>query len=405
MLMCMNFFKLDNPIQNYAWGSKTAIQDLFGIENPNQEPQAEIWMGAHPNGCSKIELGGKEVLLSEFINNDRARVLSSDTDRKFGELPYLFKVLAVGNALSIQVHPSKQEAEQGFAKEEVLGIERTSFERNYRDLNHKPELVYALTPYQAMNGFRALNEIIELFSLVLEKVDLPVIEGLLDTFKTDLSSRGLKVFFTGILSLKSTNKESAIRGLIDYATMSQQPNMDNDLCSLILELEQCYPNDIGLFAPLMLNVLTLKPGQAMYLDARTPHAYLKGAGLEIMANSDNVLRAGLTSKHIDVEELARCTSFEEKPKSSLLLQPEIYGNKQSYLVPVSDFRFDFFVKADDEKVNVASAEILFAIDNKVTVSHASGESLTIGKGESLFIPAYAKKYSLTSKGRVVRAYN
>ncbi|WP_229618468.1 mannose-6-phosphate isomerase, class I [Vibrio parahaemolyticus] len=401
----MNFFKLDNPIQNYAWGSKTAIQDLFGIENPNQEPQAEIWMGAHPNGCSKIELGGKEVLLSEFINNDRARVLSSDTDRKFGELPYLFKVLAVGNALSIQVHPSKQEAEQGFAKEEVLGIERTSFERNYRDLNHKPELVYALTPYQAMNGFRALNEIIELFSLVLEKVDLPVIEGLLDTFKTDLSSRGLKVFFTGILSLKSTNKESAIRGLIDYATMSQQPNMDNDLCSLILELEQCYPNDIGLFAPLMLNVLTLKPGQAMYLDARTPHAYLKGAGLEIMANSDNVLRAGLTSKHIDVEELARCTSFEEKPKSSLLLQPEIYGNKQSYLVPVSDFRFDFFVKADDEKVNVASAEILFAIDNKVTVSHASGESLTIGKGESLFIPAYAKKYSLTSKGRVVRAYN
>lgn len=403
--MCMNFFKLDNPIQNYAWGSKTAIQDLFGIENPNQEPQAEIWMGAHPNGCSKIELGGKEVLLSEFINNDRARVLSSDTDRKFGELPYLFKVLAVGNALSIQVHPSKQEAEQGFAKEEVLGIERTSFERNYRDLNHKPELVYALTPYQAMNGFRALNEIIELFSLVLEKVDLPVIEGLLDTFKTDLSSRGLKVFFTGILSLKSTNKESAIRGLIDYATMSQQPNMDNDLGSLILELEQCYPNDIGLFAPLMLNVLTLKPGQAMYLDARTPHAYLKGAGLEIMANSDNVLRAGLTSKHIDVEELARCTSFEEKPKSSLLLQPEIYGNKQSYLVPVSDFRFDFFVKADDEKVNVASAEILFAIDNKVTVSHASGESLTIGKGESLFIPAYAKKYSLTSKGRVVRAYN
>ncbi|EIZ0309205.1 mannose-6-phosphate isomerase, class I [Vibrio parahaemolyticus] len=401
----MNFFKLKNPIQNYAWGSKTAIQDLFGIENPNQEPQAEIWMGAHPNGCSKIELGGKEVLLSEFINNDRARVLSSDTDRKFGELPYLFKVLAVGNALSIQVHPSKQEAEQGFAKEEVLGIERTSFERNYRDLNHKPELVYALTPYQAMNGFRALNEIIELFSLVLEKVDLPVIEGLLDTFKTDLSSRGLKVFFTGILSLKSTNKESAIRGLIDYATMSQQPNMDNDLGSLILELEQCYPNDIGLFAPLMLNVLTLKPGQAMYLDARTPHAYLKGAGLEIMANSDNVLRAGLTSKHIDVEELARCTSFEEKPKSSLLLQPEIYGNKQSYLVPVSDFRFDFFVKADDEKVNVASAEILFAIDNKVTVSHASGESLTIGKGESLFIPAYAKKYSLTSKGRVVRAYN
>ena len=401
----MNFFKLKNPIQNYAWGSKTAIQDLFGIENPNQKPQAEIWMGAHPNGFSKIELGGKEVLLSEFINNDRARVLSADTDRKFGELPYLFKVLAVGNALSIQVHPSKQEAEQGFAKEEELGIERTSFERNYRDLNHKPELVYALTPYKAMNGFRALNEIIELFSLVLEKVDLPVIEGLLDTFKTDLSSRGLKVFFTGILSLKNTNKESAIRGLIDYATMSQQPNMDDDLGSLILELEQCYPNDIGLFAPLMLNVLTLKPGQAMYVDARTPHAYLKGAGLEIMANSDNVLRAGLTSKHIDVEELARCTSFEEKPKSSLLLQPETYGNKQSYLVPVSDFRFDFFIKADDEKVNVASAEILFAIDNKVTVSHASGESLTIGKGESLFIPAYAKEYSLTSKGRVVRAYN
>ncbi|TOR00617.1 mannose-6-phosphate isomerase, partial [Vibrio parahaemolyticus] len=157
--------------------------------------------------------------------------------------------------------------------------------------------------------------------------------------------------------------------------------------------------------PLMLNVLTLSPGEAMFLDARTPHAYLKGTGLEIMANSDNVLRAGLTPKHIDVVELARCTLFEEKSSDSLLLTPEVFGNRLSYSVPVSDFKFDCLMKSNDERVVMQSAEILLAIDSSLTLHHASGETLTLSRGESVFIPAYVKEYSINSKGRVARAYN
>ncbi|WP_409590234.1 mannose-6-phosphate isomerase, class I [Vibrio jasicida] len=401
----MNFFKLNNPIQNYAWGSETALQELFGIENPDQEPQAEIWMGVHPNGCSKVQLEGEEFLLSEFIAKDKAKILSTSTEQKFGTLPYLFKVLSAGNALSIQVHPNKLEAEQGFAKEEELGIELSAPNRNYKDSNHKPELVYALTPYQAMNGFRAYTEIVLLFSKVIEESNVPAIHQLLEMFKKNLTATGLEIFFIGILSLKGEAKEASIHGLIEYAKVHQQPSIENDLGTLIMELNKSYPGDIGLFAPLMLNVLTLKPGEAMFLDAKTPHAYLKGTGLEIMANSDNVLRAGLTPKYIDVAELARCTLFEEKVSDSLLFTPEVLANKLSYSVPVPDFKFDCFIESNNDKVVMQSAEILLAIDNSLTLCHASGETLTLDKGESVFIPAYVKEYSINSKGRVARVYN
>lgn len=401
----MNFFKLNNPIQNYAWGSKTAIQTLFGIENPNQEPQAEIWMGAHPNGCSKVTIDGQSVLLSELINSDQEGILSKATAEQFGELPYLFKVLAAGQALSIQVHPSKQEAEVGFAREEAMGIDRSATHRNYRDPNHKPELVYALTPYQAMNGFRAFDDILAHFTHMVDAVHMPAVKALLDTFKGNMNSKGLEVFFIGLLSLQGKDKKQSVAALCEYAALTEEPRVEGDLSQLVLELAQSYPGDIGLFAPFLLNVLTLQPGQAMYLDARTPHAYLKGTGLEIMANSDNVLRAGLTPKHIDVDELAKCTLFEEKPVESLLCQPEINGYHNRYPISVPDFNFDSFIQADEAVVQVCSAEILFAIDSEAILSHVSGETMTIQKGESVFIPAYVQNYTLSSKGRVARAYN
>ncbi|MCK3197388.1 mannose-6-phosphate isomerase, class I [Escherichia coli] len=403
--MKKNLFKLDNTIQNYVWGSKTAIQKLFGIENINQEPQAELWMGAHPNGCSKVELDGEMHLLSTLIASDKIGFLSEITAEQFGELPYLFKVLAADNALSIQVHPSKEEAEIGFAKEDRLGIDRKDPKRNYRDANHKPELVYALTPYQAMNGFRNFSDIVSLFSHITAQISIPQVHALLTQFENDMTSSGLEAFFVGILSLSGKDKMEALDGLLTFAYENVEMGMLGDEFSLILELAKTYPGDIGLFAPLILNVLTLQPGEAMYLDARTPHAYLKGAGLEVMANSDNVLRAGLTQKHIDVEELASCTLFEEKPKDKLLLQPNLVGNKQSYAIPVPDFEFDCFLKADNEQIQVRSAEIVFAIDSDVEVSHQSEESLVLKKGESVFIPAYAKTYTLSSKGRIARVYN
>ncbi|AUL94353.1 mannose-6-phosphate isomerase, class I [Vibrio vulnificus] len=401
----MNFFKLDNPVKNYEWGSKTAIQSLFGIDNPNGEPQAEIWMGAHPNGCSTVYIDGESVLLSKLIQSNQEGILSKATAEQFGELPYLFKVLAAGQALSIQVHPSKEEAEVGFAREEAQGIERNAAQRNYRDPNHKPELVYALTSYQALNGFRRFSEIIAFFELFVAKLHIPKMASLLAQFCSDQTSSGLEAFFVGILSLKGDEKQQALDALLTYAHQ-QVLNQDSHVeFSLILELAETYPGDIGLFAPFILNVLTLQPGEAMYLDARTPHAYLKGTGLEVMANSDNVLRAGLTAKHIDVAELAQCTLFVEKPKETLLLEPVVEGNKQSYLVPAPDFAFDCFLKAEAERIYVESAEIVFAIDADTTISHRSGEILLLKKGESAFIPAYVQEYTITSIGRITRVFN
>ncbi|PWI32688.1 mannose-6-phosphate isomerase, class I [Vibrio albus] len=391
------FFPMDNVIQNYAWGSTTSINELFDIANPGNTPQAEIWMGAHPNGCSKIVENGEIQLLSDFIDLDKSGILHEGTDIQFGELPYLFKVLAAGNALSIQVHPSKEQAEIGFEKEEQAGIARTAANRNYKDPNHKPELVYALTPYQAMNGFREFPEILSLFNTI----NLPSIASLVSAFAASPDEEGLQTFFRSMLSLEGTEKETAVQELLTYANAHQ----NDDLFALILELAELYPGDIGLFCPLILNVLTLQPGEAMFLHACTPHAYLKGTGLEIMASSDNVLRSGLTPKYIDVEELVSCTRFEAKPLKTLLTQPEEQDGILAFPVPVDDFKFAIIQSTDGLTLRPESAEILFAIDADMTLTHKSGEAVTVRKGESVFIPAYTSKYQVATEGKVARAYN
>lgn len=396
-LLTPRFFPMYNVIQNYAWGSKTSIHDLFGIDNSDNEPQAEIWMGAHPNGCSKVTSNDNQVLLSQLIDTDQAAFLSSETAEKFGQLPYLFKVLAAASALSIQVHPSKELAEQGFKKEEQQGIPLKAAHRNYKDPNHKPELVFALTDYQAMNGFRNFDSIISLF----KQVNVEALSLLVNEFASNVTSEGLQSFFTQLLSLTGDTKTIAVEQLIRYA----KDHEGSPLFSLILKLEKQYAGDIGLFAPLMLNVVTLKPGEAMYLDALTPHAYIEGTGLEIMANSDNVLRAGLTPKHMDIDELVHCTLFQEKPANTLLLKPEEKDGALNYPIPVSDFNFSVYNQSEDRQIEVHSAEILLPIDEALVVSHESGESVTIEKGHSVFIPAYVKSYTLNCNGRVARAYN
>ncbi|MFV0448400.1 MAG: mannose-6-phosphate isomerase, class I [Vibrio sp.] len=390
------FFVMKNKIQNYPWGSVDSVHQLFNIANPKSEPQAEIWMGAHPNGCSEVEVNGQSLLLSELVAQDKEAILSATTAQQFGELPYLFKVLAAAQALSIQVHPSKEEAEIGYEKENLAGIAANAANRNYKDPNHKPELVYALTPYQAMNGFRSLSDIISNF----EELKIEQLSTLIAALKQAQNETGLETFFTQLLSLQGAEKTTAVEALLAYA----QTNASEPLFALILELAQQYPGDIGLFAPLMLNVLTLQPGEAMYLDARTPHAYLKGTGLEIMANSDNVLRAGLTPKYMDVPELAKCTKFAEKPASTLLLAPVEQENVLLFPVPVPDFKFAIFPKPDHVQVSANSAEILLPLDADMTLQSPDGQSVTISKGQSVFVPAYTQNYQLTSAGRVARAY-
>ncbi|MGL5975912.1 MAG: mannose-6-phosphate isomerase, class I, partial [Aeromonas sobria] len=156
------FFLMCNPIQDYVWGSHDSLTTLFGIKNPEGKPQAELWMGAHPNGCSEVTLAGEKLKLSSLIDANPVAMLGAATQARFGSLPFLFKVLCAEQALSIQVHPSKAQAEAGFAKEEAAGIDIKASNRNYKDPNHKPELVFALTRYQAMNGFRAIPAILAL---------------------------------------------------------------------------------------------------------------------------------------------------------------------------------------------------------------------------------------------------
>ena len=390
-----SFLSMQNPIQGYDWGSHDALTTLFGIPNPAGKPQAELWMGAHPNGCSEVVLAGQAQKLSTLIESAPAAVLGEATQARFGSLPFLFKVLCAEKALSIQVHPSKAQAEAGFAKEEAAGISPKAANRNYKDPNHKPELVFALTPYQAMNGFRAIPAILALF----ERVKLPALADLVAALAASQNEAGLQHFFHQLLVLEGARKEEALAGLLAFAAAHQ----DEETFALVTSLAAQYPGDVGLFSPLLLNVVTLQPGQAMYLDACTPHAYVRGTGLEIMANSDNVLRAGLTPKHIDVAELLACTRCLPKPDDQILLSPRMEGTVQHFDVPVPDFTFSVY-PAGEHQLTTASAEILFAIDGTVILQQGK-QSLRLEKGQSAFIPAATGSYQLLAEGRVARAGN
>ncbi|MFM5507861.1 mannose-6-phosphate isomerase, class I [Aeromonas rivipollensis] len=390
-----SFLLMQNPIQGYDWGSHDALTTLFGIPNPAGKPQAELWMGAHPNGCSEVTLAGNVQRLSTLIELAPAAVLGDATVARFGSLPFLFKVLCAEKALSIQVHPSKAQAEAGFAKEEAAGIDPKAANRNYKDPNHKPELVFALTPYQAMNGFRAIPAILALF----DRMGLPALAELTEALRQSQDEAGLQHFFHQLLVLEGTRKDEALAGLLAYAAAHQ----DEETFALITSLAAQYPGDVGLFSPLLLNVVTLQPGQAMYLDACTPHAYVRGTGLEIMANSDNVLRAGLTPKYIDVAELLDCTRCLPKPDDQILLAPHLEGAVQHFEVPVPDFTFSVY-PAGEHALTTASAEILFAIDGTVTLQQGE-QSLRLEKGQSAFVPAATGHYRLLAEGRVARAGN
>ncbi|MEZ8129693.1 mannose-6-phosphate isomerase, class I [Enterovibrio norvegicus] len=392
-----HFFPLTNVIQDYAWGSHTTLGELFDMPNPDNTPQAEIWMGAHPNGCSKIDVNGEQTLLSDFIGSDMANVIGQQTQETFGELPYLFKVLCAANALSVQVHPSKAQAEAGYAKEEAAGIPLSASFRNYKDPNHKPELVYALTPYTAMNGFRDYSDILAFF----HELNIDVLSALVANLDANQNEQGLSAFFEALLSLEGEQKDTAVAELLAFAT----ENQSDELFALLLTLSEQYPGDIGLFSPLILNTLTLVPGEAMFLDACTPHAYIKGTGLEIMANSDNVLRAGLTPKHMDVQELTACTRCVPMAKDVIRLAPEKVGNAEHYPIPVPDFKFSVYNTTAKEPLQTNSAEILLAVDATLTVEDAEGNSVTLEKGESVFIPAYVGEYFASSNGKFARAYN
>ncbi|MEZ9312013.1 mannose-6-phosphate isomerase, class I [Vibrio sp. 10N.286.49.F3] len=392
-------FKLKNKIQNYAWGSKTSISELFGIENPINEPQAEIWMGAHSGGCSRNEENGN--LLSDIIDHNKSAILGCATVNRFGELPYLLKVLAAGTPLSIQVHPNKYKSEIGFARENEQGIPLNDPTRNYKDPNHKPELVYALTPFKAMNGFRPVEHIIHLFN----EIALSELTHEVALLERGSSNEELGQFFSSLMMLNRERKEKVLSQL---EAAYCKPVMSNMACEAIeysKAFKKHYEGDIGLLAPFILNTVDLEPGEAMFLFAETPHAYVQGTALEIMASSDNVLRAGLTSKHIDIPELIDNVDFAPINPESLKMSPIMKEGKQQYPIPVDDFGFDILqAKVVEQKQYVRSAEILLCIDHSVVVK-SQGKSIELSTGDSLFIPYEMNEYYYSGEGRIARAYN
>lgn len=387
--------KMTNAVQNYAWGSHDALPRLYGIANPDNQPMAELWMGAHPKSPSRVPgADGALRSLRELIDEDQPKQLGADVASRFGELPFLFKVLCADQPLSIQVHPSKAAAEIGFAKENAAGIPLSAAERNYKDPNHKPELVFALTPFLAMNGFRELADIVSLLQ--------PIAGAHHDiaAFLQQPDTAHLATLFASLLTMSGEQKSLAL-GVLKAALNNQQ----GEPWDTVRFIAGFYPDDSGLFSPLLLNVVQLAPGEAMFLYAETPHAYLKGVALEVMANSDNVLRAGLTPKFIDVPELLANLQFRPQPASGLLTQQEQRGNELFFPIPVEDFAFSLHdLTTAPQALAQQSAAIVFCVAGEATLEK-SGQRLTLKPGESCFIGAFESPVNVSGSGRIARVYN
>lgn len=387
--------KLINSVQHYAWGSRTALTELYGIPNPDNLPMAELWMGAHPKSSSQIVTAqGQTVALRDEIDKAPETRLGKAIASRFGELPFLFKVLCAAQPLSIQVHPNKRASEAGFARENAAGIPLSAANRNYKDANHKPELVFALTPFLAMNAFREFADAAALLAPVENA------HPLIGEFRAAPCAETLKALFAGLLALKGDEKDRALEVL--FSALAQQSGEPWDT---IRTISTDYPKDSGLFSPLLLNVVKLHAGEAMFLFAETPHAYLNGVALEVMANSDNVLRAGLTPKYIDIPELMANVKFTPRPANTLLTQPQCKGDALIFPIPVDDFAFSLHKLSDSQQLlEQTSAAIVFCVEGKALLSQGD-KQLTLLAGESAFIGASEPQVSVSGQGRLARVYN
>lgn len=396
----LRIFKLRNQIREYAWGSKTFIPHLQGKEEASGEPQAELWMGTHPQASSRIMTNGREKSLLKIIDEDPLNMLGKYTAGKFkNKLPFLFKVLAAASPLSIQAHPNKIQAGKGFKLENKKSIPLDSGERNYRDDNHKPELICALTNFDVMCGFQPVKDIVERIKyLQLEDH----IHGIKELEKEPLA-KNLKKMFSDLMSNHNDNQIKQVSILVNKIA-ELQPRDENDILIFrwISRLAAIYPKDMGVFSPLFLNVVKLKSGEALFIEAGVLHAYLNGCGVEIMANSDNVLRGGLTHKKIDFPELMKILKFDNEGLK--IIKPVINKNEYIYQTSAKEFQLSKIVINDEEpfvKSNISSAEIILCTEGSGSIKW-SGSVLEIKHGESLFIPFAISEYSIEGSMELFR---
>lgn len=390
---------LEPVLQGYAWGSPTAIPEM--LRRPGDgAPVAEAWFGAHASAPSRL-VGGATASLDRAIADDPVATLGDDVVSRFGDgLPFLLKLIAAAQPLSLQVHPSIELARDGFAREDARGVPVGDPQRSYRDRNHKPELVYALSPFEALVGFRAPRRAAE----ILDGVDHPTARLLHKIVTSDPTSAGMQEAFTLLVSEGTRPGPDEVHALADafrarLRTGSPSPRTDRavDL------LERTYPGDPGAVTAVLLNPVTLRPGEALFVPAGAVHAYLQGFAVELMANSDNVLRAGLTAKHVDVPELLRIVECVAAPP--IRIAPEhVYDATDVFYAPVDDFEMSVTrLAASQCRLPGGGPRIVLCLEGSATLVSQSGEVLEIGSGQAAFVPAADGVLRASGEGRVVQA--
>ncbi|MEU9991875.1 mannose-6-phosphate isomerase, class I [Streptomyces sp. NPDC048045] len=377
--------RLDNTVRPYAWGSTTAIPHLLGVE-PTGEPQAEMWMGAHPGAPSRTGRG----TLVEVIDADPKGELGAGVVAKFGpRLPFLLKILAAGAPLSLQVHPNLEQAREGYADEERRGIPIDAPHRNYKDANHKPEMICALTEFDGLCGFRDPVRAADL----LEGLGVDSLKPYVDLLHAHPEDAALREVLTAILTADPEEMAHTVA-----ETAAACTRLGGDYAPYAV-LAHHFPGDRGVIAGMLLNHVRLQPGEALFLGAGIPHAYISGLGVEIMATSDNVLRCGLTPKHIDVPELLRVVRFEAGDPG--VLRPEASPDgEEVYETPIDEFRLSRYVLPEGttaHDLTLDTPQILLCTAGSVRAGDHE-----LAPGRSVFVPA-AEKAEVSGAGTVFRA--
>jgi len=393
-----------NPIRDYPWGDESYIPDFLGIANPDARPFAELWMGAHPLDSSRLKMeDGVELEFFEAVAREPSQMLGPGIAARYSSLPFLFKMLAARKSLSIQAHPSKKEAEAGFLRENKAGIPIGATRRNYRDDNHKPEIIMAITPFSAMIGFQKIAEIRRSFS-ALKIGDLNLWEG-------ESEKDVLRSFLENLLSAPDDAKSSLFASIAD-ALAKTECGWSSLQKYWISRLSEEFPGDIGVLAPLFLNIVEIQPGEALFQPVQTLHAYLEGFGLELMANSDNVLRGGLTSKHIDVVELMRTLDFSSsKPRVLKTRKADLHGICR-FPVQAAEFSLGLLELSEESEdspgvlenprheARISSGKgplILLAMRGEIVLGDGANE-LRLSRGSSAFVPWAAGEVSIRGEG-------
>ncbi len=390
---------LRNVVRPYAWGSRTAIAELLGGPIPAPHPQAELWLGAHPADPSVlVHADGAQTSLLEALHADPDHHLGTRCAQHWGKrLPFLLKVLAAEEPLSLQAHPSAEQAAEGFAREEARGLPRDAPERNYPDASHKPELICALTELHALVGFRDPLRTVEL----LAALDAPPLEPYRALLAAAPDADGLRTLFTTWITLPAPAVKALLPPTLDACVAllhregfpSSHLARGDDFRAVAREalvLSEAHPGDVGVLAALLLNHVVLGPGEALYLPAGNLHTYLRGTGVEIMANSDNVLRGGLTAKHVDVPELLRVLDFSHGELSVQRGEP-VGPQETAYRTPAEEFRLTRLEWAAGESTPVLLQspwpQILLCTRGSVELRPRDGRSVTVRRGGSVWLAA------------------